>query len=316
MTWSIFPERASTMAGEVDALFVYVVGVCAFFALLVAAAVLILSIRFRRRHPDQVGKPLHGSLALELAWTITPFILAMTMFFWGAKVYLAMVRPPDDAIQVFAVGRQWMWKIQHMEGKREINELHVPLGQAVKVTLTSEDVIHSFYVPAFRGKMDAVPGRYTSFWFQPTKVGEFHLFCAEYCGTAHSKMIGRIVVMEPDAYQAWISGQTTGLEVATSEPQTAASMAATGEELFRQKGCATCHAQDGSLGPALTGLFGKQVELTNGYQAVADEVYLRESILNPQAKIVSGYKPIMPTFQGQLNEEQILQLIQYIKGLS
>ncbi|HYD48643.1 MAG TPA: cytochrome c oxidase subunit II [Terriglobales bacterium] len=312
MNFSFFPARASTLASEVDALYLFLIAVSTFFGLLIASLIVYLSLRFRRRHPDQVGEPIRGSVALELVWTVTPFVIAMTMFLWGAKVYLAMHRPPDNAIQVFAVGRQWMWKIQHMEGRREINELHVPIGQPVRVTLTSEDVIHSFFVPAFRMKMDAVPGRYTTTWFEPTMVGEYHLFCAEYCGTAHSRMIGKVVVMEQDDYQAWLSGE--GPDQASAAQ---GSMASTGASLFEQKGCVTCHqSQPGALGPVLAGIAGKARPLQDGTEVVADDAYLRESILNPQAKMVSGYQPVMPTFKGQLTEEQVLQLIQYIKGLS
>ena len=210
----------------------------------------------------------------------------MVIFVWGAVLYFEMARPPDNAHEVFVVGKQWMWKLQHLEGRREINELHVPIGQPVKLTMTSEDVIHSFYVPAFRMKHDVLPGRYTTAWFEATKVGEYHLFCAEYCGTEHSGMIGRIVVMEPADYQAWLS--EAGADWAgrcgrrPAAPAAAVSPAAAGEALFTQKGCATCHQpQGGALGPSLVGLYGKPVTLQDGSEVVADEAYLRESILNP-----------------------------------
>jgi cytochrome c oxidase subunit 2 len=317
----LFPEQASTLAPSVDMLYLFLIGVSLFFGLLIAGLLIVFAIRYRRRAGDPIPEPIHGSTALELTWTIIPFGIAMVIFFWGAVLFFEMARPPDNAHEVFVVGKQWMWKLQHLEGRREINELHVPIGQAVKLTMTSEDVIHAFYVPAFRMKADVVPGRYTTTWFQATKLGEFHLFCAEYCGTEHSGMIGRIVVMEPADYQAWLSQSpaTTAATAGAAAPgvQTAdLSPAAAGEVLFNQKACATCHqAQAGALGPSLIGIYGKRVALQDGREVVVDDAYLRESILNPTAKLVSGFQPVMPTFQGQLDEEQVMQLIQYIKSL-
>jgi cytochrome c oxidase subunit 2 len=304
----LFPEQASTMAKDVDLLFAYILGVALFFSLLIASLIITFAIRYRRRSDDDRPEDIHGMLALELVWSLIPFGLAMVMFVWGASIYMSLSRPPDNALDVYAVGKQWMWKLQHMEGRQEINELHVPVGQPVKLTLTSEDVIHSFYIPAFRIKMDAVPGRYTHTWFEATKPGKYHLFCAEYCGTQHSGMIGSVYVMERAEYQAWLAGG--GMET------TALAPAAAGQKLFEGMGCATCHRQvGGALGPALAGLFGKTVEIEGGQSVVADEDYLRESILNPRAKIVAGYRPVMPTFQGLIAEQQLIQLIQYIKGL-
>lgn len=315
--FALFPERASTVAGEVDALYLFLVAVSGFFALLIAALVVVFAVKYRRRSGEERPSAIHGSLALELAWTIIPFGLAMIMFFWGAKVYLALAVPPPNAMEVFVVGKQWMWKLQHLEGKREINELHVPVGQPIKLTMTSEDVIHSFYVPAFRIKQDAIPGRYTTAWFEATKTGTYHLFCAEYCGTEHAKMIGRIVVMEPAEYEAWLSGAPStavAMAPAAKPEDQQAAMASAGAELFKKLGCISCHrAQAGALGPSLVGLFGHQVSLQDGSTVVADEDYIRESILNPQAKIVAGYQPIMPTFKGLVNEEQLMQLLAYIK---
>ncbi len=299
----LFPEQASTMAGRVDALFFFLVGVSSLFSVLIAVLLVTFAMRYRRKHSDDVGEAVHGSLVLEIGWSIIPFALAMIMFAWGAKIYVAMASPPADALQVNVVGRQWMWKLQHMEGRREINELHVPRGRPVKLNLTSEDVIHSFYVPAFRVKADAIPGRYTSLWFEATKPGRYHLFCAEYCGTQHSGMIGSVIVMEPDDYQAWLGGSAPG-----------GSVASTGAQLFTQLGCATCHQKgDGQRGPSLVGVFGKSVQLKTGESVVADEGYLRESILNPQAKVVAGFEPVMPTFKGLVSEEGLMQLITFIK---
>jgi cytochrome c oxidase subunit 2 len=242
---------------------------------------------------------------LELMWTIIPFFIAMGMFGWGAKVFFDLYRVPAGAMEIFVVGKQWMWKVQHASGQREINELHVPAGRPVRLIMGSEDVIHSFYIPAFRVKADVIPGRYNTLWFQATTPGRYHLFCAEYCGTKHSGMIGSVVVMEPTEYQAWLSGGPTS-----------DSPAATGEKLFTSLACVTCHTGDAaSRGPNLAGVFGHEVELQGGGKVVADEAYLRESIVNPQAKVVAGFPPIMPPFQGMVSEEQLLQLIAYLKSL-
>jgi len=301
----IFPEQASTVASQVDSLYFFLLAMAAFFSVLIAGLLLIFAIRYRRRSDTERPPVIHGSLVLELTWTLIPFGLTMILFVWGARVYVTLARPPDDALQVYVVGKQWMWKLQHLEGRREINELHVPVGRSVKLTMTSEDVIHSFFVPAFRVKQDVLPGRYTTLWFQATKPGAYHLFCAEYCGTQHSGMIGQIVVMEPAAYQAWLSGEPAG-----------GSLASKGAALFEQLGCATCHAGDpGARGPQLTGLFGKPVQLRNGATVTADEGYIRESVLDPQAKVVAGFEPIMPTFKGLVSEEGLVDLIAYIKSL-
>jgi len=300
----LFPEAASTMAKDVDALFLFLVAVSGFFALLIAALVVYFSIRYRRRSRDERPEAIEGSLKLELLWTVIPFGLTLIMFVWGATLFVRLSKPPPDAIEVFVVGKQWMWKIQHLEGRREINELHVPVGRPIKLTMTSEDVIHSFYVPAFRIKQDVLPNRYTTTWFEATKPGRYHLFCAEYCGTEHSGMVGSIVVMEPSEYEEWLGGGG------------ATDLTAGGAKLFEQLGCASCHrAGSGGRGPALEGLFGSEVALEGGQQVKADEDYVRESILNPRAKIVSGYKPIMPTFQGLVSQEGILQLVAYVKSL-
>jgi cytochrome c oxidase subunit 2 len=300
-----FPPQASTVASRVDALYYFLLLVSFVFGLCIATAVVYFAVKYRRRSDAERPAEMHGSLALELTWTLIPFGLSMIIFGWSANLYLHMVRPPDDALPVFVVGKQWMWKLQHLEGRREINELHVPLGRPVKLIMTSEDVIHSFYVPAFRMKQDVVPGRYTSAWFEATKAGSYHLFCAEYCGTEHSGMIGRVVVMEQADYQSWLAGGLGQL-----------SLPRAGEVLFTQLGCASCHADvSGARGPALAGLFGKKVLLSDGQTVVADETYLRESIVSPQAKTVAGYQPIMPTFQGLVSEEAVVQLVAYIRSL-
>ncbi|MBI4537325.1 MAG: cytochrome c oxidase subunit II [candidate division NC10 bacterium] len=302
----LFPEQASTMAGQVDALLLFLLAVSLFFIGLIFLTVIVFAIRYRRRSEAERPQPIHGSLPLELLWTIIPLGLALVMFGWGAWLYFALNRPPADAMEVFVVAKQWMWKFQHPSGMREINELHVPLGRPVKVTMTSEDAIHSFGVSDFRIKMDVVPGRYTTAWFEATKPGEYRLGCAEYCGTEHAKMVGRVVVMRPEAYEAWLRGAPTGI-----------SLAAAGEKVFQQNGCAACHLSAGAgPGPSLAGIFGKPVKLATGQTVTADDAYLRESILDPQAKLVAGYPPIMPSLKGMLGEEQVTQLLAYIKSLA
>lgn len=304
-SFPLFPQAASSIATQVDLLYFFILAVCSFFAVLVSVAVVAFAVKFRRRHPDEVGHDIHGSIALELLWTGIPFVLAMVMFFWGAHVYFQIARPPADAMEVFVVGKQWMWKVQHPDGVREINELHVPVGRPVKITLGSEDVLHDYYIPAFRVKMDAVPGKLTTMWFEATKPGTYQIFCAEYCGTQHSGMIGRVVALEPHEYEVWLAGgRSTG------------SPAANGERLFTDLACVTCHKNDTSgRGPVLAGVFGSTVELQDGRKVTADENYLRESIVNPMAKVVRGFQPIMPTFQGTASEEQLMQLIAYLKTL-
>jgi cytochrome c oxidase subunit II len=299
----LFPQQASVQAGQVDAIYFFMVAVTAFFSLLIAGLIVLFSIQYRRRSDDEVGVAIHGSLALELLWTVIPFVIAMGMFGWGAKVFFDLTRVPSGAMEIFVVGKQWMWKVQHANGQREINELHVPVGRPVKLIMGSEDVIHSFYIPAFRVKADVIPGRYNTLWFQATRPGRYHLFCAEYCGTKHSGMIGSVVAMEPADYQAWLSGG------AVSDSPVAA-----GEKLFQSLACNSCH-MPGGRGPVLTNLFGHEVELQGGGKVVADEAYIRESIVLPQAKVVAGFQPVMPPFQGMVTEEQLLQLIAYLKSL-
>ena len=290
----LWPVRASAGAGNVDALYIFLVALSAFMCVAIFTMILVFATMYRRRRGVE-AEQIEGSSALEITWSIIPLGIFMVIFLWGAVIYFHERTPPQGASEVYVVGKQWMWKLQHEEGPREINELHVPVGRDVKLIMTSQDVIHSFYVPAFRIKQDVLPGRYTTAWFRATRPGVYHLFCSQYCGTMHSGMIGQVVVMEPAQYQAWLSGGgTTG------------SLAASGESLFQQLGCPTCHRSDTQgRGPILSGIFGKPVQLEDGRTVIADENYIRESILSPSAKIVSGFKPIMPVFQGLVGRRTV-----------
>ncbi len=310
----LFPEAASSVALRVDALFFFWLAIALFFGVLIFVLVPVLAIKYRRTPDNITPPPLHGSTPLEIGWTVAPFILALVLFGWGAVVFFHIYRPPNDTMNVDVVGKRWMWKLQHANGKREINELHVPLGRAVKLRMTSEDVIHSFYVPAFRVKTDVLPGRYTTLWFRATKPGRYHLFCAEYCGTEHSKMGGWVEVMQPEDFQRWLAGG------GGAPGQAQVSPVAAGAALFTKFACASCHRQPGpgeppALGPNLKGVFGHPVKLKSGDTVVADEAYIRRSILEPLADVVEGFNPVMPTFKGQVDEEQLLALIEYVKSL-
>jgi len=298
------PDQASSFAKDVDALTLWLVGFSAFFTVLIAVMVLYFAIRYRRRGSNEVGSTFNQSVMLELTWTLIPLGIVLVTFVWGAKVYFRLYRPPANAIEYTITGKQWMWKTQHPTGQREINELHVPVGQAVKLTMTSEDVIHSFYVPAFRVKADVVPGRYTSMWFQPTKPGRYHLFCAEYCGTEHSRMIGWVTVMEPDDYQNWLASVPVSVTPAEQ-----------GGTLFAQLGCDGCHADGNPNGPSLRGIYDRPVQLADGRSVLANDDYLRESILDPERKLVKGWGADMTSFRGRVDEQGILNLISYIKSL-
>lgn len=300
--FQFLPEQASTVAREVDAFYAYLWAVTAFFTLLIFLLVAYFGIKYRRQHDDDPPpRPVLGSFRLEFFWSLIPLVFGMSFFFWGARIYFSQQQPPPDTLDIHVIGLQWMWKTQHPSGVREINSLHVPRGRPVRLTIASQDVIHSFYVPAFRIKMDAVPGRYTSTWFEPTKTGTYHLFCAEYCGTLHSGMIGSVYVLEPEEYEAWLSG------VSVDEPP-----AASGWRLFQSLGCLTCHA---AQAPTMAGLYMSERTLADGSTVIADDNYLRRSILDSTAQVVAGYQPIMPSFRGQLSEEQLADLIAYIRSL-
>lgn len=300
----LFPEEASTTAFQVDALYIFLVALTIFFTTLVAGLMIYFSIKYRKsKYP--VATQIEGSVPLEILWSVIPTGIALFIYVWGAVLYFNMSRPPHNAMEVYVVGKQWMWKTQHPSGVREINQLHIPVGRPVRLTMISQDVIHSFFIPAFRTKYDVLPGRYSYMWFEATKPGTYHLFCGQYCGTKHSAMIGDVIAMEPSAYESWLSGGAGE-----------GSMVSNGEKLFSSLGCITCHTgTSGARGPNLAGLFNQPVKLSDGRTVTADENYIRESILYPQAKVVAGFQPIMPTFSGQVSEESLIQLVAYIKSL-
>lgn len=302
----LFPEQASSFAWQVDALFLYLVAVGTFFTIAIVAVLFYFVVRYREREKYATPQDIVGGLGLEITWTVIPFLIVMSMFVFGTMVFFNQYRIPRDAMEVFVVGKQWMWKFQHASGQREINELHVPVGRKVKLTMTTEDVIHDLYIPDFRTKADTVPGRYSNIWFEATKPGRYRLFCAEYCGLNHSGMGGWVTVMEQRDFDNWLNGNTvtqTPVEV--------------GRALFEQRlGCASCHqGGDSGRGPSLNGVYNSPVKLADGQTVVADDTYIRNSILNPQGQIVAGYQPIMPTYKGQITEEQIVQIIAYIRML-
>lgn len=371
----LFPEQASTAAPTVDRLFFALTGLSLVFVVGIVGAILYFSVKYRRGSDADRSNPSTGSLSVELTWTIIPLFLGTGMFVWASAAFFKMqTPPPGQALEIYVTAKQWMWKTQHPNGAREINALHIPVGRPVKLIMTSQDVIHSFYVPAFRIKHDVLPGRYYTQWFQATKPGRYHLFCTEYCGTDHSRMGGWVYAMEPADYEQWLqNGATGGSNTqpgtgryqraptgaatraltdagatrapsetedasaaaagagppgATPPPQdqdapalTRPSMAAAGAELFAQLRCNSCHRVDSTalypaIGPVLQGVYGHPVELQNNRSFIADEQYLRESILHPQAKLVAGYPAVMPTYQGQIGEEELMQLVAYIKSLS
>lgn len=302
----LWPQSASSVAGKFDLLFVLLLIICTVVSVGVASFLIYSAIRYHRKSDNELGSQKRYNVPIEVVWTVVPFIFFMGFFAWGAQLYFEIERPPDNAISMYVVGKQWMWKIQHPEGQREINELHIPVGRPVKLTMTSEDVIHSFFVPAFRTKQDVLPGRYTLTWFEATKPGKYHLFCSQYCGTKHSSMIGWVYAMNPGDYQNWLTqGAPEG------------SLASNGEKYFHQFGCANCH-HFGSQGrcPDLRNLYMRPVLLTTGKTITADDSYIREKLHDPDAQVPWGFSAgVMPNFTGVVSEEQILALISYIKAL-
>jgi cytochrome c oxidase subunit 2 len=302
----LVPERASSMAASVDHLYIGLIALTAFFSILIGGLLIYFAVKYRAGSRASREDPTTRAGRHEFVWITVPSLISVGIFLWASHVYFAERRIPADTIDVYVVAKQWMWKLQHASGQEEINELHVPVNRAVKLIMTSQDVIHSFYVPAFRVKQDVLPGRHTDMWFEPTRVGEYHLFCAEYCGADHSRMIGRIVVMTEGDYQAWLTSGNAGRT----------TMAGAGNTTFVRLKCGTCHVPESDArAPQLAGLFGREVKLTDGTTHKADEQYIRRSIHDPRAQVVAGYQPVMPTFKGQVEASDLNELIAYIKSL-
>jgi cytochrome c oxidase subunit II len=302
---ALFPPEASAISTDVDAFYLYLLLISVVGLVAVAVLVFGFSIVYRKdRHP--VATQIEGSTLLEATWTIIPLALFMICFVWGALLYFRIYNPPTNAMNIYIVGKQWMWKAEHPGGQHEINSLHIPINRPVQLTMISQDVFHSFSIPAFRVKREVIPGRYSTVWFEATQTGTFHLFCTQYCGTNHSAMIGDIVAMTPDDYQAWIAGSTSG-----------SSLAQNGERLFASLGCSACHSgAPTARGPNLAQVYGSKLQLTDGSYITADDAFLREAILNPSTRVTAGYAPIMPTYQGQVSEEGLIDLVEFIKNLN
>ncbi len=303
--FAIFPDEASTVAPWTDALYFFLILISLFGLVLVLLLIAVFSVRYRKER-SPVATQIEGSTLLEATWTLIPLVLFMVCFVWGAILYFRIYTPPANAMNVYIVGKQWMWKAEHPGGQHEINALHIPINKPVQLTMISQDVFHSWSIPAFRIKREVIPGRYTTVWFTATKPGVYHLFCTQYCGTLHSQMIGEITAMAPDDYQAWTGGSTSGT-----------SLAQNGERLFASLGCNSCHSgAAGARGPNLAQVYGAKLQLTSGGYTNVDDGFLRESILNPSQHQIAGYQPIMPTYQGQVSEDALIALVEYIKGLN
>ena len=301
---ALFPAEASTIAPYADALYFFLLLITVIGLVLVGALVFGFSIRYRKsRNP--VATQVEGSTLLEATWTIIPLALFMVTWIWGALLYFRIYNPPTNAMNIYVVGKQWMWKAEHEGGQHEINALHVPTGRPVQLTMISQDVFHSFSIPDFRVKREVIPGRYSTVWFQATTPGTYHIFCTQYCGTNHSAMIGQVTVLSPDDYEKWTQESTSGM-----------SLAQNGERLFASMGCNACHSGSAAArGPNLAGVYGSKLQLTNGSEVVVNDAYLRDAILNPSQHITAGYAPIMPTYQGQVSEDGLIDLVEYIKNM-
>jgi len=303
------PEATSTVAGDVDALFYFILWASVFFFLLIVGLSVYFIIKYRRRADRQQAT---SHLKLEVIWTVIPIILVFVVFLWGFNAFMKLQIVPRDATEIKVTGRQWMWLFDYPDGSNSINELVVPVDQPIKLLMSSEDVIHSFYVPQFRIKQDVLPNRYTVAWFEANRTGTYDIYCAEFCGDSHSQMLGTVRVVSPEDYTAYLEGGGAAGEGGEM------SLVSLGEQLYTSQACYTCHSVDGSanVGPTFQDLFGHEVTMMDGSTVLADENYLRESILNPQANIVEGFQPVMPTFQGLLSERQLDALVAYIKSLS
>jgi cytochrome c oxidase subunit II len=301
---ALFPAEASTIAPYADALYAFLMAITVIGLVLVGALVFGFSIRYRKaRNP--IATQVEGSTLLEATWTIIPLALFMVAWIWGALLYFRIYDPPTNAMNIYVVGKQWMWKAEHEGGQHEINALHVPTGRAVQLTMISQDVFHSFSIPDFRIKREVIPGRYSTVWFEATTPGTYHIFCTQYCGTNHSAMIGEVTVLSPEAYEKWTQGSTSGT-----------SLAQNGERLFASMGCNACHSGSAAArGPNLAGVYGAKLQLTSGSQVLVNDAYLRDAILNPSQHVTAGYAPIMPTYQGQVSEDGLIDLVEYIKNM-
>lgn len=296
------PPQASTIAPQVDALVLFLVAVSAIISISIFSLIVVFCVKYRRVPGNLIGQPARHTAPIEITWTLIPMALAMIPFVWGAKIYLDEAQPPSDALEIYVVAKQWMWKAEQPGGQAEIDAVHVPTGRAVKLTMTSQDVIHSFFVPAFRVKADVLPGRYTTVWFQATQPGQYQLFCSQYCGTDHAAMIGQVVAMSPGDYAAWLTRGST----ATNSP------ASQGRKVFQQYGCIDCH--ETGRAPSLQGLFGRTQPLSDGSTAIVNESYIREIVLTSD-RVPLGYQHDMPAFSGMLSDEDMANLIEYIKSI-
>jgi len=301
---ALWPREASTVAGQTDALYIFLWLMTIVGMALVLALLVVFSVKYRKeKHPNAIQ--IEGSTLLEATWTIIPLGIFLFVFVWGAWLYFRIYNPPADSMNIYIVGKQWMWKAEHPGGQHEINALHVPMGRNVQLTMISQDVFHSYSIPEFRVKREVIPGRYSTVWFNATATGTYHLFCTQYCGTLHSGMVGDVVVMTPSDYQAWVDSSTSGM-----------SLAQNGERLFASLGCSQCHTGDAAArGPNLAGIYGAKLKMDDGSTQLVTEGFLRDAILNPSAHLPAGFKPIMPTYQGQVSEEGMIDLVEYIKGL-
>jgi cytochrome c oxidase subunit 2 len=301
---ALFPAEASTIAPYTDALYFFLVAISLVGLVFVTALILYFSLRYRRdKHP--VATQIEGSTILEATWTIIPLGLFLIVFVWGGLLYFRIYNPPPNSMNIYIVGKQWMWKAEHPGGQHEINALHIPIGQPIQLTMISQDVFHSFSIPDFRVKREVIPGRYSTVWFQATTPGTYHLFCTQYCGTLHSGMIGEVTAMTPEDYKKWLAQSTSGT-----------SLAQNGERLFASMGCNACHSGNAAArGPNLAGVYGSKLTLTDGSQVVVNDAYLRDAILDPSQHVTAGFSPIMPTYQGQISEDGLIDLVEYIKQL-
>ncbi|WP_263366766.1 cytochrome c oxidase subunit II [Edaphobacter bradus] len=301
---ALFPREASTIAPQTDALYFFLLLITVIGLVLVGGLVFGFAIRYRQEK-SPVAEQIEGSTLLEATWTIIPLALFLICFVWGALLYFRIYNPPTNAMNIYIVGKQWMWKAEHPGGQHEINALHVPMGQPIQLTMISQDVFHSFSIPDFRVKREVIPGRYSTVWFNATTPGTYHIFCTQYCGTKHSGMIGEVTVLTPDDYKKWTENSTSGM-----------SLAQNGERLFASMGCNACHSGSAAArGPNLAGVFGSKLQLTNGSEVLVNDAYLRDAILNPSQHVTAGFAPIMPTYQGQISEEGLIDLVEYIKTL-